>query len=195
MQLMPATGRQLHRREGHGGRPDLENPAVNVRLGVAYLRRLLDDFGGDTVLALAAYNAGPARARRWRSDLAALPADEFFESIPFSETRFYVKRVLFFEGAYASLYGVPASVPARTREHGRRRSLTPPASAPKCREGREGPLARGGVIDDGSGVVARRIRERSMARVPPRPRHPKAPARNAGRRFLRGRISVPAGRG
>ena len=112
MQLMPATGRQLHRREGHGGRPDLENPAVNARLGVTYLRRLLDDFGGDAVLALAAYNAGPARARRWRSDLAALPADEFFESIPFSETRFYVKRVLFFEGAYASLYGVSASAPA-----------------------------------------------------------------------------------
>ncbi len=112
MQLMPATGRQLHRREGHGRRPDLGNPEVNVRLGVAYLRRLLDDFGGDAILALAAYNAGPGRVRRWKTDLAALATDEFLESIPFPETRLYVKRVLFFEGAYASLYGVPTSVPA-----------------------------------------------------------------------------------
>ncbi len=118
MQLMPATGRLLHRRDGHGGRPDLGNPEVNVRLGVAYLRRLLDDFGGDALLALVAYNAGPGRARRWRADLAALPADEFVESIPFSETRLYVKRVLFFEGAYAALYGVPDTVPASTPRTG-----------------------------------------------------------------------------
>ena len=112
MQLMPATGRQLHQREGHGRRPDLGNPEVNVRLGVAYLRRLLDDFGGDAILALAAYNAGPGRVRRWKTDLAALAADEFLESIPFPETRLYVRRVVFFEGAYASLYGVRTSVPA-----------------------------------------------------------------------------------
>ncbi|HQR46393.1 MAG TPA: lytic transglycosylase domain-containing protein, partial [Thermoanaerobaculia bacterium] len=112
MQVMPATGRQLHRREGHGTRPDLRNPAVNVRLGVSYLRQLLDAFGGDVVLALAGYNAGPGRARRWRADLGAQPPDEFVESIPVSETRLYVKRVLFFEGAYAALYGLPASPPA-----------------------------------------------------------------------------------
>ncbi|HUM01103.1 MAG TPA: lytic transglycosylase domain-containing protein [Thermoanaerobaculia bacterium] len=111
MQVMPATGRQLHRREGRGARPDLKNPAVNVHLGVAYLRHLLDQFGGDPVLALAAYNAGPARARRWRADLGSLPADEFVESIPVAESRHYIKRVLFFEGAYAALYGLPASPP------------------------------------------------------------------------------------
>ena len=110
MQLMPATGRQLHRRENHRGRPDLRDPAVNVRLGVAYLRKMLDVFGGDPVLALAAYNAGPARARRWQKDLGALSADEFVESIPAAETRLYVKRVLFFEGAYAALYGLPGGV-------------------------------------------------------------------------------------
>jgi soluble lytic murein transglycosylase-like protein len=110
MQLMPATGRQLHRRENHGGRPDLSNPAVNIRLGVAYLRKMLDAFGGEPVLALAAYNAGPARARRWQKDLGALPIDEFVESLPAAETRHYVKRVLFFEGAYAALYGLPGGV-------------------------------------------------------------------------------------
>jgi soluble lytic murein transglycosylase len=115
MQVMPATGRQLHRREGHGARPDLKNPAVNVHLGVAYLRQMLDQFGGDPVLALAAYNAGPARARRWRADLGSLPADEFVESIPVAESRHYIKRVLFFEGAYAALYGLPASPPVFLR--------------------------------------------------------------------------------
>lgn len=109
MQLMPATGRQLQRRGRHGARPDLKNPVVNVRLGVAYLHQLLDAFGGDVVLALAAYNAGPARARRWKRDLESLPADEFVESIPIAESRFYIKKILFFEGAYAALYGLPAS--------------------------------------------------------------------------------------
>jgi soluble lytic murein transglycosylase len=73
---------------------------------------MLDLFGGDPVLALAAYNAGPARARRWQRDLGALPEDEFVESIPAFETRLYVRRVLFFEGAYAALYGLPAGAGA-----------------------------------------------------------------------------------
>ena len=109
MQLMPATGRQLERRGRRGPRPDLLNPAVNVRLGVTYLRQLLDAFEGDAVLALAAYNAGPARARRWRTDLGFLPADEFVESIPVAESRQYIRRILFFERAYAALYGLRAS--------------------------------------------------------------------------------------
>ncbi len=115
MQVMPATGRQLERRGRRGPRPDLLDPAVNARLGVAYLRQLLDTFAGDSVLALAAYNAGPSRVRRWRTDLASLPADEFLESIPVAESRHYIRRILFFEGAYASLYGLPSSAsPPRT---------------------------------------------------------------------------------
>ena len=112
MQLMPATGRALHRRESGRGRPDLRDPAVNVRLGVTYLKQRLDQFDGDVVLALAAYNAGPGRARRWKKELRDLPADEFVEAIPMSETRAYVKRVLFFQGAYASLYGLPLDLSA-----------------------------------------------------------------------------------
>ncbi len=111
MQLMPATGRALHRREKQKGRPDLADPAVNVRLGVTYLKQLLDQFDGDLVLVLSAYNAGPGRARRWKKELGSLPADEFVESIPLPESRLYVKRVLFFEGAYAALYGLPLTVP------------------------------------------------------------------------------------
>jgi TolA-binding protein len=111
MQLMPATGRQLGRHGRRGPRPDLLDPTVNVRLGVAYLRQLLDAFDDDAVLALAAYNAGPARARRWGTDFASLPADEFLESIPIAESRLYVRRILFFEEAYAALYGLPSSGP------------------------------------------------------------------------------------
>jgi soluble lytic murein transglycosylase len=85
---------------------------VNVRLGVTYLKQRLDQFDGDVVLALAAYNAGPGRARRWKKELRDLPADEFVEAIPMSETRAYVKRVLFFQGAYASLYGLPLDLSA-----------------------------------------------------------------------------------
>ncbi|MCM3877221.1 MAG: lytic transglycosylase domain-containing protein [Thermoanaerobaculia bacterium] len=119
MQVMPSTGRHLYRKEKGKGRPDLRDPDANLRLGARYLRQLLDAFSGDTGAALAAYNAGPARVRAWKRASHFAPEDEFLESIPFSETRLYVKRVLFFQSVYSSLYGLPldaaspvASLPA-----------------------------------------------------------------------------------
>ena len=119
MQVMPSTGRLLYKKEKGKGRPDLANPDANLRLGARYLRQLLDTFSGDTAAALAAYNAGPGRVRGWKKASGLAPEDEFLESIPFSETRFYVKRVLFFQSVYSSLYGLPldaaspvASLPA-----------------------------------------------------------------------------------
>ena len=112
MQVMPATGRSLYRKENGKGRPDLADPDANLRLGARYLRQLLDTFPGDTAAALAAYNAGPGRVRAWKKASGLAPEDEFLESIPFSETRFYVKRVLFFQSVYASLYGLPLDAPA-----------------------------------------------------------------------------------
>ena len=113
MQVMPATGRTLYRREtGRRGRPDLRDPASNVRLGATYLRDLLARFQGDTAAAVAAYNAGPGRVRRWKRAAGPAPPDEFLESIPIPETRAYVERVLYFQGAYAALYGLPAEAPA-----------------------------------------------------------------------------------
>ncbi len=106
MQLMPATGRMERRLEGGKGRPDLRNPVDNVRLGADYLARLLNLFDGDTAAALAGYNGGPGRVLRWKREMGALERDAFLESIPLSETRDYVKKVLFFEGAYAALYGI-----------------------------------------------------------------------------------------
>ncbi|MGZ5427466.1 MAG: lytic transglycosylase domain-containing protein [Thermoanaerobaculia bacterium] len=119
MQVMPSTGRLLYRKENGKGSPDLNDPDANLRLGARYLRQLLDAFPGDTAAALAAYNAGPGRVRAWKKASGLAPEDEFLESIPFGETRLYVKRVLFYQGSYAALYGLPledappvASLPA-----------------------------------------------------------------------------------
>ena len=98
MQLMPATGRQTARalRLRYPGSRILLQSDHNVRIGSAYLRKLLDRFGGSPVLATAAYNAGPHRVQRW------LPAGEdqaaalWLNRIPFRETREYVRRVLAF---------------------------------------------------------------------------------------------------
>lgn len=118
MQVMPSTGRLLHRQARLKGRPDLVDPDVNARLGASYLAQLLDMFGGDAAAALAAYNAGPGRVKRWRREAEGLTSDEFLEAIPLTEPREYVRRILFYEGAYAALYGlrpgamVPDAVPA-----------------------------------------------------------------------------------
>ena len=105
MQVMPGTGRYLLRMENRRGRPDLKDPEVNVKLGARYLAMMLDEFGGDRIAALAGYNAGPGRPRRWKRLGPGLAADELLEAMPLSETRDYVKRVLFYEAAYAVLHG------------------------------------------------------------------------------------------
>ncbi|MBK9964720.1 MAG: lytic transglycosylase domain-containing protein [Holophagales bacterium] len=107
MQVMPGTGRYLLRQEKRSGRPDLKDPEVNVRLGARYLAMMLREFDGDPIAALAGYNAGPGRPRRWRTQAPGLAEDEFLEAMPLSEPRDYVKRVLFFEAAYAALHGIP----------------------------------------------------------------------------------------
>jgi hypothetical protein len=66
MQLMPSTARAFAARAGvvWRGLETLDDPAASVRIGATYLRHLLDRFGGDTTLALAAYSHGPTRVRR-----------------------------------------------------------------------------------------------------------------------------------
>ncbi len=80
----------------------LKDPATNLTLGARYLRLQLDRFDGDLRLALAAYNAGPGAARRWRN-LDADP-DYFVEKIGYAETRAYVRRVLGSHGVYRLLW-------------------------------------------------------------------------------------------
>jgi len=105
---MPATAREVSSRLKLGdltpGR--LEEPGLNITLGTHYFAGLLQRYQGNMVLALAAYNAGPGRAERWRQQWQHLPLDEFVESLPFRETRLYVKLVLRNLVHYERLYKV-----------------------------------------------------------------------------------------
>ena len=94
MQLMPATARWAAKRVGMStySPQRITDVTVNLALGSFYLRHVLDDLG-HPVLATAGYNAGPGRARRWRAD-QELEGAIYVESIPFTETRDYVKRVM-----------------------------------------------------------------------------------------------------
>jgi len=95
MQLMPGTARYVAQKIGlRNYRPkSVTEIQTNVSLGTGYLRMVLDQLG-HPVLASAAYNAGPARARRWRDAARPLEGAVYVESIPFPETRDYVKKVM-----------------------------------------------------------------------------------------------------
>jgi soluble lytic murein transglycosylase len=106
MQLLPGTAEPLARSvlRVRYRRAFLYDPGVNARLGAAYLRRLLDRFGGNTRYALAAYNGGPTRMSRVLAENRAREEDEILESHPFHETRDYVRRVLLYAESYRQLY-------------------------------------------------------------------------------------------
>jgi soluble lytic murein transglycosylase len=72
----------------------------NLRLGAAFLKNMLRRYNGHQMLATAAYNAGPSRVRHWLPQSAAIDADAWVETIPFEETRDYVKNVM----AYTAVY-------------------------------------------------------------------------------------------
>ena len=102
MQLMPSTGRRVARElnikiTGNSSILEIDN---NIRLGTAYLRKILDGYDGNSVLATAAYNAGPHRVREWLPKRDDLAADIWVETIPFKETRNFVKNVLAFAVVY-----------------------------------------------------------------------------------------------
>ncbi|ODA33645.1 lytic transglycosylase [Veronia pacifica] len=110
MQLMPATARATSKKLGirYRGKSSLTDPVTNIRIGSGYLRELLDKYDDNRVLALAAYNAGPSRVKRWLNDSNGnLDAVAFIETIPFKETRGYVQNVLVFEMYYRELLGKP----------------------------------------------------------------------------------------
>jgi len=97
MQLMPQTAQSVAKSLGmrRVDTQSLAEPSINVRLGTAYLRDMKEKFEGSAVLASAAYNAGPSRSQLWRASLdRPIPGAAFAESIPFTETRDYVKQVL-----------------------------------------------------------------------------------------------------
>lgn len=106
MQLMPATAKWVARRIGHKGyrHSKMSELETNLSLGIFYLKHILDLSGGQMVLASAAYNAGPTRARQWSADVP-LEGAIYVETIPLNETRSYVKKVLSNTLYYAGILG------------------------------------------------------------------------------------------
>lgn len=97
MQIMPSTGDFIEKEIGSGDpleRKDLLNAVTNIRLGSWYLGLLARNFDNDLALTIAGYNAGPQAASRWAKTCEKAEPDEFIESIPYTETRYYVKRVI-----------------------------------------------------------------------------------------------------
>jgi soluble lytic murein transglycosylase len=108
MQVMPATAKQLTRKKI--SKTFLLNADNNIKLGTKYLRRLLDRHSGNPVLATAAYNAGPYRVKSWLENSKSLPADVWIETIPFKETREYVKSVMAYQQIYLQKVGQPTAL-------------------------------------------------------------------------------------
>ena len=105
MQLMPATAREISRRFGIPfSVAGLDEPDLNVRLGTAYFRQMLDTFDGNLELALAGYNAGPNRIRRMWKNAPAQETDAFVEGLSIAEPKIYVKRILILSDSYRRLY-------------------------------------------------------------------------------------------
>jgi len=106
MQLLPRTARQVARtnRLKYRNRYDLLNINTNVKLGVRYLKKVSDHFNGNSVLATAAYNAGQHRVNTWLPK-APVSADIWVETVPFNETRDYLKRVMTYTIIYEQRLG------------------------------------------------------------------------------------------
>ncbi|WP_323119586.1 lytic transglycosylase domain-containing protein [Burkholderia alba] len=117
MQLMPATAQLVAKKLGLGtvSRAQMHDIDTNIQLGTWYLSDIYQKFDNSPVLATAGYNAGPGRPRQWRQVLVQpVEGAIFAETIPFNETRDYVKNVLSNTTYYAALFeGKPQSLKAR----------------------------------------------------------------------------------
>jgi soluble lytic murein transglycosylase len=107
MQILPATAYYLAHLSGGSSftASDLARPDINVAYGSYYLRYLLDHYGGNEMLAVAAYNGGLANVDRWQAKAQAQGGALTVGSIPFPETREYVQRVLAAQQEYRQTYG------------------------------------------------------------------------------------------
>jgi soluble lytic murein transglycosylase len=106
MQILPQTAEFLAHRSGATTftTADLPTPQVNIAYGTYYLRYLLDEYRGSTLLALAAYNGGEANVNRWIADARSQGHSLTVDDIPFAETRAYVVKVLQKQQDYRRTY-------------------------------------------------------------------------------------------
>ncbi|ANI30858.1 lytic murein transglycosylase [Yersinia entomophaga] len=114
MQVMPRTADhtvKLNNISGYVNSSQLLDPVTNIEIGTSYLEEVYQQFGRNRILASAAYNAGPSRVNTWLGNSAGqIDAVAFIESIPFSETRGYVKNVLAYDAFYRHFMHRPAKV-------------------------------------------------------------------------------------
>ena len=127
MQLMPATAKWVARKIGlrDFSQGQVHDTQTNVLLGTSYMRLVMENLDNHPVLASAAYNAGPGRAKKWRAD-RPLEGAIYAETIPFSETRDYVKKVMSNAVYYSAIFnGKADSLKARLGVVGARTSDAP----------------------------------------------------------------------
>ncbi|QKN83384.1 murein transglycosylase [Scandinavium goeteborgense] len=109
MQIMPGTAThtvKMFSIPGYNSASQLLDPETNINIGTSYLQYVYQQFGNNRIYASAAYNAGPGRVRTWQGNSAGrINATAFVESIPFSETRGYVKNVLAYDAYYRYFMG------------------------------------------------------------------------------------------
>ncbi|WMP18822.1 transglycosylase SLT domain-containing protein [Thiothrix lacustris] len=129
MQLIPPTARAVGNKLGLNikGRDDILHPPTNVQLGSAYLRDMLGKFSGNYAQATAAYNAGPGRPPQWAPE-TTINADQWVESIPFTETRDYVQAVM----AYTTIYDDKLNPGKGRRLSERLQPIVPAEAVPKA---------------------------------------------------------------
>lgn len=112
MQIMPGTATHtvsMFSIPGYSSPSQLLDPETNINIGTSYLQYVYQQFGNNRIYASAAYNAGPGRVRTWQGNSAGrIDAVAFIESIPFSETRGYVKNVLSYDAYYRYFMGQKA---------------------------------------------------------------------------------------
>ncbi|GMQ45561.1 murein transglycosylase [Vibrio sp. 10N] len=112
MQIMPATAKYTAKKHkiAYKRTSELYQAGKNIEIGSHYLNELLGNYDNNRIFALAAYNAGPNRVKRWRAASDGnLDAIAFIEAIPFKETRGYVQNILMFQVYYRDLMGVQGS--------------------------------------------------------------------------------------
>lgn len=112
MQITPATARDIARKSGGDlfEIEDLATPQVNISYGAYYMRYLLNRFGGDEALALAAYNGGEGNVERWVAEATANGGRFRIREIPFPETREYVQKVRDAERDYRAKYAAELGI-------------------------------------------------------------------------------------
>lgn len=114
MQIMPATAQHTvtkYSLAGYSNSSQLFDPETNIQIGTQYLESVYQQFGQNRIFASAAYNAGPSRVRTWLGNSAGhLDSVAFIETIPFSETRNYVKNVLAYDAYYRHFMNKPDKI-------------------------------------------------------------------------------------